>query len=64
MPNNKKELPQRSRGRPRTHPMPDPIPATPQNVARILMTTPPPKESEWQYLKDAPKPNPYKRKTR
>ena len=31
----------RPRGRPRTHPMPDPIPDTPDNVARILMTTKP-----------------------
>ncbi|MDE0068767.1 MAG: hypothetical protein OXO48_03570 [Caldilineaceae bacterium] len=52
----------RPRGRPRTHPMPDPIPDTPQNVARILMTTPPPKESEWQYLKDAPPTSTYNRK--
>ena len=43
--------------------MPDPIPDTPQNVARILMTTPPPKESKWQYLKDAPRTSPYRRKT-
>ena len=53
----KKKDTDRPRGRPRTHPMPDPIPDTPENVARILMTTPPSKESEWQYLKDAPNPN-------
>ena len=64
MSDKKSKPPQRPRGRPRTHPMPDPIPDKPQNVARILMTTPTPKESEWQYLKDAPKPNSYKRKAR
>ncbi len=55
--------PQRPRGRPRTHSMPDPIPDSPQNVARILMTTPPPKDSEWQYLRDAPPTSTYKRQT-
>ncbi len=40
------------RGRPRTHPMPNPIPDTPDNVARILMTTKPKRESEWEYLKE------------
>ena len=62
MPNSKNEQPKKPRGRPRTHPMPDPIPDTPQNVARALMTTPPPKESEWQYLKDAPPTSTHNRK--
>ena len=44
----------RKRGRPRTHPLPDPIPDTPENVARILMNTKPKSESEWQYLKNVP----------
>ena len=47
MSDKKDRAPQRPRGRPRTAPLPDSIPDTPQNVARILMTTPPPKESEW-----------------
>lgn len=64
MPDERNKQLKRPRGRPRTHPMPDPIPDTPQNVARILMTTPPPKESEWQYLKDAPRTSPYRRKAR
>ena len=42
------DSPKRSRGRPRTHPMPDPIPDTPENVARSLMTTKPKPESESQ----------------
>lgn len=62
MPENKNEPPKRPRGRPRTHPMPDPIPDTPENVARILMTTKPKMESEWQYLKNAPPTNPYRRR--
>ncbi len=62
MPNNKSERPKRPRGRPRTHPMPDPIPDTPQNVARILMTTKPKPDAEWQYLKNAPPTGPYRRR--
>ena len=55
-------VPKRPRGQPRTHLLPEPIPDTPQNVARILMTTQPPKETEWQYLRDAPPPSPYRRR--
>ncbi len=33
-------------GRPVEHQMPEPIPDTPENIARILMTTKPP---EWTY---------------
>ena len=43
--------PQRPRGRPVEHPMPDRIPDTPDNLARVILTTPPKKESEWEYLK-------------
>lgn len=63
MPNNKSEPPKRPRGRPRTHPMPDPIPDTPENVARILMTTSPKREDEWKYLNNAPSPSSYGRRT-
>ena len=42
----------KSAGRPRTHPMPDPIPDTPENVARVLMTTKPKRHDEWEYLKN------------
>ena len=62
MPKSKNNRPTRSRGRPRTHTMPDPIPDTPENVARILMTTPPPNESEWQYIRDTPPTSTYNRK--
>ncbi len=40
------------RGRPVTNTMPEPIPDTPENIARALLTTPPKKEDEWDYLKD------------
>ena len=62
MVDKRNDSPKRPRGRPRTHPMPDPIPDTPENVARILMTTKPKQESEWQYLKDAPSLSSYKRR--
>ena len=42
----------RGRGRPVEKPLPDPIPDTPENVARALVTTPPKDEGEWDYLKD------------
>ncbi len=41
----------RRRGRPEKLVMPDPIPDTPENVARALMRSPPKKEDEWRYLK-------------
>ncbi len=44
----------RKPGRP-SKPMPEPIPDTPENVARALMTSPPRKPDEWEYLREAPK---------
>ena len=32
--------------------MAQPMPDTPENVARMLTTTPPRAESEWEYLKE------------
>ena len=32
--------------------MPAPIPDTPENVARALVSTPPKDDGEWDYLKD------------
>ena len=37
-------------GRP-PRPMPDPIPDTPKNIAKALLSTPPKKADEWEYLK-------------
>ena len=42
----------RTRGRPVEKPMPEPIPDTPENIARALLTTPPKKKDEWDYLKE------------
>ena len=42
--------PKRSRGRP-ARAMSDQIPDTPENVARALLTTPPKRDEEWDYLK-------------
>ena len=39
----------RSKGRPVENEMPEPIPDTPENVARAAMQGPPKKE--WRYLK-------------
>ena len=40
------------RGRPVEKPMPEPIPDTPENVARALLSTPPKDEGDWDYLKE------------
>ena len=32
--------------------MPEPIPDTPENVARALVTSPPKAKGEWRYLRD------------
>ena len=39
------------RGRPETREWPDPIPDTPENIARVLMNTPPKKPNDWRYPK-------------
>ena len=43
----------RSPGRP-PRPMPPRIDASPEAVARMLVTTPPKKEEDWRYLKTKP----------
>ena len=45
----KQYLPKRQRGRPITRRMPEPIPDTPEDIARAIMTGPP--KAEWDYLK-------------
>ena len=42
-------MPKRKRGRPRIYVMPEPIPDTPENIARAILQGPPKKE--WDYLK-------------
>ncbi len=39
------------RGRPVEKPLPEPIPDTPENVARALVSSPPKDEGDWDYLK-------------
>ena len=48
--------PKRGRGRPVEKHMPEPIPDTPENTMRALLATPPKKEDDWDYLKDAKRP--------
>lgn len=43
------EGPPATRGRPVEYPLPPPIPATPEELARAVANTPPPKE--WEYMK-------------
>ncbi len=45
------QQPKRGRGRP-ARPMPEQISDTPENVARALLSTPPKRDDEWDYLKD------------
>ena len=49
----KKDKTKRARGRPFEYPMPAPIPATPEELARVVANTIPSKE--WEYLKEHPK---------
>ena len=44
------DIPKRPRGRPVEKPFPDPIPDSPENIARAIMQGPPKKD--WDYLKD------------
>ena len=41
----------RPRGRPAKNRMPDPIQASAEDIARVLLRTPPKKRDEWDYLK-------------
>ena len=47
----------RKRGRPVEKPMPEPIPDTPENIMQAILTTPPKRDDEWEYLKREPKPS-------
>ena len=46
-----KTKPKRKRGRP-MKPMPDPIPDKLENVLRALVTTPPKRKDEWNFMKE------------
>ena len=41
------------RGRRAKRAMPEPIPDTPENIMRAIVSTPPKAEDEWRYLSDA-----------
>ena len=47
----KRKPPQPKRGRPVKYGMPDPIPDTPENIARALLGTRPKKRGEWKHIK-------------
>ncbi len=52
-PKLKKHNPKKKRGRPSVLVMPDPIPDTPENIARACMQAPP--KMHWDFLKpDSP----------
>ena len=53
MTTGQKPIAKRPRGRPVKNMMPEPIPDTPENVARAIMRGPPKKE--WDYLEAAGK---------
>ena len=40
----------RGRGRPATYVMPDPIPDTPENIARAVLQSPTKPKGGWKYL--------------
>lgn len=47
------ETPKKPRGRPMEKPPPEPIPDTPENVMRAILATPPQKDEDWRYLREA-----------
>ncbi len=51
MSKSKSEL-KRKRGRPVKYIMPEPIDATPEEVAKAILFTPPKKPHEWKFMRD------------
>ena len=49
MPKPHKKTHHSTPGRPAL-PLPDPIPATPEQVAKVLLTTPPKANTDWKFL--------------
>ena len=39
-------------GRPAMYPLPDPIPDTPENIARAILSTPPKKREDWKHVQE------------
>ena len=46
----------RKRGRPVEKPLPQPIPDTPENIMRAILSTPTKKKTDWNYLRKRAKP--------
>ena len=53
MTQSEEQTEKRPPGRPTKCPYPDRIPDTPENIARILLTTPPPKDGEDEAVEEA-----------
>ena len=47
------EKPKRPRGRPVEKPLPEPIDASPEDVMRAILATPPRKDEDWPYMQKA-----------
>ena len=47
------ETPKRPRGRPVEKPLPEPIDASPEDVMRAILATPPKRDEDWRYLREA-----------
>ena len=50
-PQSDEDAPRQRVGRP-AKPMPEPIPDTPENVARALLSTPPKDRADWEFLRE------------
>ena len=55
MAKNKETAVERARGRPVKNTMPEPIPDTPENIARAVLQSPRTPPGGWKYLKAAQK---------
>ena len=42
----------RKRGRPVKHPLPEPIPDSPENILKALLATPPRKREDWRNIQE------------
>ena len=43
---------QTRRGRPVEHPLPEPIPDTPENIMKAFVSTPPRKREDWKFVQE------------
>ena len=47
------DKPKKPRGRPVEKPLPEPIDDSPENVMPATLSTPPKKDKDWRYLREA-----------